>query len=258
MKAWPNSQTIVMVLLSTCLISCEPDVSMASGQKGVGRPKCSNRFCIDLNCVPCSCPRMIKTKDSDANNLLNKFASLVSFLNANINYLSSSCNMSSAIQSMSTVTVCTPDYMAPSPETQPFDAAIIIQSFTQVRGPIPSGAIIYSSNLVVISGFFWNQVIFFYQGQYCYISYNTGIRSIASLTLTITNSVEVESIKKGLIPTKNRDLRKLETKMRQGGFGEGMVASDLTTILRCVPNAMQFNQVKCLSSEVLPTLLLDS
>lgn len=258
MQAWSNIRLAVFMLMSTCLVSCESFTNTAVNQKGSSQSKCSNRYCIDLNCVPCQCPRLIKFRDLGSGFLQDKFASMVSFLNANMDLLPSSCNMELAIQPVAAVSVCSLDNVPPSPATQFFDASIAVKAAAVNRGPIPAGAIIYSSNIVVINGFYWNQVIFFYLGQYCYISYNTGIRIITALRLTITNSVSAESMKSGAIPTETSDFRRLERKIRQGGFGEGMVASDLTTILRCVPGALQFNQVRCLSPEVLPTILLNS
>jgi hypothetical protein len=258
MQVWFLGQIFITVLLSACSINGAIDSKWVFSQKSPRPPKCSNRFCVDLECVPRSCPRMIKNKDPEASSLKNKFAALINFLNANEDFLTSPCNINTAIQSLSTVTVCVPDNMSSPASTQPFDAALAIQSTTAIRSPIPSGAIIYSSNIVVINGFFWNQVIFFYQGQFCYVSYNTGIRSIVSLKLTANNSVEATAIKSGAIQPATRDLKDLENKILNEGFGEGMVASDLTTILKCVPGALQFNQVRCLSSEILPVLLLNS
>ena len=225
----------------------------------ITKPRCSTNYCLDLRCLPRNCPKTARGGTLAHRQLQNNFRSFVDFLAANLPSSPENCPERSSTLGTPLLRICNPFDDAQN-RHRPFeihphrDPAFIGPSNAS---NVPSGAIIYSFRLTQLNGFYWCQVIYYYQGLFNYMFYNTGISAQSVIKMKEDSSTTSSGQPEDEVASfREHSFTSTVSRIRGVEIREGMSATDLTTLLRCLPDAWQFKQINCLSAELLPSILV--
>jgi len=238
-----NSVLLIIGLASLASLQLLKLSSNDGSLNGAVSGTCSTSYCIDPKCVPASCP--LKTLCSPGSSCGGIYTTFNSFLTSLQDRLAASpqyCTAQNSFLPDSSVKACL------DPSIVKFSA-----SSAAVNDPsIPPGAVIYSYRLVSVGGYWWMQIIYYYQGQYYYLMYNTGIIVTRRLASTM-NAIPISAKSMGLVGV---DLPNLFTRLQQVQISEWIVSSNLTTLLKCLPEVDQYKQINCMSKDNVAYILL--
>ena len=120
-----------------------------------------------------------------------------------------------------------------------------------MQASIPMGSQIILVSTEIISGFYFQKIIYYYSGAYYYVMYATGIRAFRLLQTgtgylpfgTASGMSIAQILKKvnEMITKVKKAIKNLNNVVIQ----EGMIASSLKQIKACVPKASTFMDLKC-------------
>jgi hypothetical protein len=240
------SRNCTLIILGlVCLTSCQ--LLLSSSACGVSgcktKTKCSTSYCVDPKCVPAVCPRKtICSSNGSCGEIRQKFCAFLASLKDLVLQSKQKCSSLNTFLPQTAVKEC----MDPNAvQTQSASAS-------SNRTMIPLGSMISSYRLVAIGGFWWTQIIYYYQMQYYYLMYNTGIRDTRRLETRINSLTELPE---NLPIAKIDSLLNHFTRLPDVPISEWMTASNLTSLLKCLPDISRFRQINCLSQDNLSSIL---
>ena len=131
----------------------------------------------------------------------------------------------------------------PRPDSITLGVSFNVHTERALQANLPNGAQIISIALEISNGFFFQKIIYLFNGAYFYVMYNTGCRAFRRLQIIPETEDVAITPKAG--PDQALNVYSIVTQLVSTPLVEGLISTSLEQLYNCVPGIENFELVKC-------------